>query len=300
MIDPKMVELIRFNGLPHLFGKVETELERIIGVLRWCTVEMDRRYRLLEEAKARDIDMYNQKRKRRKDAEQLPRVVILIDELADLMMMAPDQTEHTLVRLAQMSRAVGIHLVVATQRPSTDILTGLIKANFPARISFAVASGIDSRVILDGPGAETLLGKGDMLYLSPEAGAPIRLQGAFVSDKEVEGLIEYWQKEIGDGDVETSVPPWEDLLKRQVALGDRDDVLEQAIELVRLRGEASASMLQRGLRVGYPRAARLMDELEELGVVGRAQSGGRTREVLISDDDDPLEKAAEEEDDESS
>lgn len=300
MIDPKMVELIRFNGLPHLFGKVETELERIIGVLRWCTVEMDRRYRLLEEAKARDIDMYNQKKKRRKDAEQLPRVVILIDELADLMMMAPDQTEHTLVRLAQMARAVGIHLVVATQRPSTDILTGLIKANFPARISFAVASGIDSRVILDGPGAETLLGKGDMLYLSPEAGAPVRLQGAFVSDKEVEGLIQYWQKEIEIGDDETSVPPWEDLLKRQVALGDRDDVLEQAIELVRLRGEASASMLQRGLRVGYPRAARLMDELEELGVVGRAQSGGRTREVLISDDEDPLEEAAEEEDDESS
>ena len=309
MIDPKMVELIRFNGLPHLYGRVETELERIIGVLRWCTVEMDRRYRLLEEAKARDIDMYNQKKKRRKDAEQLPRVVILIDELADLMMMAPDQTEHTLVRLAQMARAVGIHLVVATQRPSTDILTGLIKANFPARIlrqarfrrgSFAVASGIDSRVILDGPGAETLLGKGDMLYLSPEAGAPVRLQGAFVSDKEVEGLIQYWQKEIEDEDVETRVPPWEDLLQRQVVLGDRDDILEQAIELVKQRGEASASMLQRGLRIGYPRAARLMDELEELGVVGRAQSGGRTREVLISDDDDPLEKAAEEEDDESS
>jgi S-DNA-T family DNA segregation ATPase FtsK/SpoIIIE len=139
-----------------------------------------------------------------------------------------------------------------------------------------------------------------MLYLSPEAGAPVRLQGAFVSDKEVEGLIQYWQKEIEDEDVETSVPPWEDLLQRQVVLGDRDDILEQAIELVRQRGEASASMLQRGLRIGYPRAARLMDELEELGVVGRAQSGGRTREVLISDDDDPLEKAAEEEDDESS
>ncbi len=300
MIDPKMVELIRFNGLPHLFGKVETELERIIGVLRWCTVEMDRRYRLLEEIKARDIDMYNQKKKRRKDAEQLPRVVILIDELADLMMMAPDQTEHTLVRLAQMARAVGIHLVVATQRPSTDIFTGLIKANFPARISFAVASGIDSRVILDGPGAETLLGNGDMLYLSPEAGAPIRLQGAYVSDREVEGLIQYWQKEVEDGDIETSVPPWEDLLQRQIALGDRDDILEQAIELVKLRGEASASMLQRGLRVGYPRAARLMDELEELGVVGRAQSGGRTREVLISEDDDPLDNAEQEEDDESS
>ncbi len=299
MIDPKMVELIRFNGLPHLFGKVETELERIIGVLRWCTVEMDRRYRLLEEAKARDIDMFNQKMKRRRDSERLPRVVILIDELADLMMMAPDQTEHTLVRLAQMARAVGIHLVVATQRPSTDILTGLIKANFPARISFAVASGVDSRVILDGAGAETLLGKGDMLYLSPEAGAPVRLQGVYVSDKEVEGLIQYWQSDLSDGDREADAAPWEDLLQRQIALGERDDILDQAIDLVRLRGEASASLLQRGLRVGYPRAARLMDELEELGVVGRAQSGGRTREVLISEDDSQ-ENAEQEKDDESS
>jgi S-DNA-T family DNA segregation ATPase FtsK/SpoIIIE len=295
MIDPKMVELIRFNGLPHLLGKVETELERITGVLRWCTIEMDRRYRLLESVRARDIVAYNRKIRNKRDAEPLPRLVIMIDELADLMMMAPDQTEHTLVRLAQMARATGIHLIVATQRPSTDILTGLIKANFPARISFAVASGIDSRVIIDGPGAETLLGRGDMLYLSPEAGAPVRLQGVMVSDREIDALIKYWQQETFEQEAEPELVPWEHLLERQAMLGDRDEVLEQAIAVVRERGEASASLLQRALRVGYPRAARLMDELEELGIVGRPQSGGKTREVLLKDDEDPLNPTAQDE-----
>jgi S-DNA-T family DNA segregation ATPase FtsK/SpoIIIE len=301
MIDPKMVELIRFNGLPHLVGKVETDLERIVGVLRWCTAEMDRRYKLLETARARDIDSYNQKIRRRGEGEKLARLVILMDELADLMMMAPDQTEHTLVRLAQMARATGIHLVVATQRPSTDILTGLIKANFPARVSFAVASSVDSRVILDTQGAETLLGQGDMLYLSPEASAPVRLQGAFVSDKEIENLIRYWQPELERAELVEEDPdqaPWEELLLRQAALEDRDEILEEAIDLVKRRGEASASMLQRALRIGYPRAARLMDELEELGVVGRAQSGGRTREVLIEEGEDPLSPATDDEIDE--
>ena len=280
MIDPKMVELVRFNGLPHLLGKVETQLERIIGVLRWCTVEMDRRYRLLEQARARDIEVFNRKAGKRKDLERLPRIVVFIDELADLMMMAPDQTERTLVRLAQMARAVGIHLVVATQRPSTDIVTGLIKANFPARLSFAVASGVDSRVILDGQGAETLLGRGDMLFLSPEASAPARLQGALVTDAEVDRLVSFWREEEGEPEAAIRRAPWEDLLTRQEASGEGDDVLQQAIELVKKSGHASASMLQRRLRIGYPRAARLMDELEELGLVGRAQSGGRTREVL--------------------
>lgn len=283
MIDPKMVELIRFNGLPHLIGKVESDLSRISGVLRWCTVEMDRRYRLLEEMKARDLNAYNARVSRRKGAEKLPRLVVMIDELADLMMMAPDQTEGTLVRLAQMARATGIHLVVATQRPSTDILTGLIKANFPARISFAVASAVDSRVILDSVGAETLLGKGDMLYLSPEAGAPIRLQGIFVDDQEIEKLIRGWQKKR---ESPADQAPWNELLEQQRELAERDDVLEQAIELVRRSGQASTSLLQRRLRIGYPRAASLMDQLEELGIVGRAQSGGRTRQVLISEDDD--------------
>ena len=285
LIDPKMVELVRFNGLPHLFGKVETELERIAGVLRWCTVEMDRRYRLLEAAKARDIDVYNRRMLRSKAGERLPRIVVMIDELADLMMLNPDQTERTLVRLAQMARATGIHLIVATQRPSTDVVTGLIKANFPARVSFAVASSVDSRVILDTQGAETLLGRGDMLFLSPEAGSPTRLQGVIVSDAEIERLVEYWREEI-ETDKTSRWAPWEEMLKRKEALGDRDHILAQAIELVRATGEASASMLQRRLRIGYPRAARLLDELEELGIIGGPQSGGRTREVLLTEDDD--------------
>ena len=281
LIDPKRVELLRFNGLPHLMGKVETDLTRIAGVLRWCTLEMDRRFKLLESASARDVAGYNRKILRRKGAEPLPRLVIMIDELADLMMLAPDQTEGALVRLAQMARATGIHLVVATQRPSTDIVTGLIKANFPARIACAVASGVDSRVILDGPGAESLLGKGDMLYLAPEAAAPVRLQGVYVSDKELEGLIGSWNSGAG----RPMLAPWEDYLVRQDALSQQDDVLERAIELVKETGQASASLLQRRLRVGYPRAARLMDELEELGLIGGATGGGRTREVLISDED---------------
>ncbi len=289
LIDPKMVELVRFNGLPHLLGKVETELDRITGVLRWCTKEMDQRYRTLEAARARDIDDYNKRLRGKRRADRMPRIVVMIDELADLMMMAPDQTERTLVRLAQMARATGIHLVLATQRPSTDILTGLIKANCPARISFATASSVDSRVILDTQGAETLLGRGDMLYLSPEAATPMRLQGVFVSDREVEALVDHWRL---TADVEPGEPleaaPWEELLEREEALQDRDEILERAIEVVKQSGEASASMLQRRLRIGYPRAARLMDELEELGVIGRAQSGGRTREVLIGKDDDPL------------
>lgn len=301
MIDPKMVELIRFNGLPHLFGKVETELTRILGVLRWCMAEMDRRYRLLEEAKVRDIEVYNRRVSRKRNAERLPRIVLMIDELADLMMMAPDQTERTLVRLAQMARATGIHLVIATQRPSTDILTGLIKANFAARISFAVASSVDSRVILDTGGAETLLGKGDMLFLSPEAGAAVRLQGAFVDDLEIERLIEYWRKEA-DEEVELQeLVPWEEMIAKDAAMEGRDEILEQAIELVKRKGEASTSLLQRNLRLGYPRAARLMDELEALGVVGRAQKGGRTREVLIGEDDDsPLPPVLSDEEDRES
>lgn len=299
LIDPKMVELVRFNGLPHLFGKVETELDRITGVLRWCMREMDNRYRTLEAARARDIDEFNKRLRGRRHAERIPRIVVMIDELADLMMMAPDQTEHTLVRLAQMARATGIHLVLATQRPSTDILTGLIKANCPARISFATASSVDSRVILDTQGAETLLGRGDMLYLSPEAASPVRLQGVFVSDREVEALVDYWRMvaQVDSGEP-LELAPWEEMLERQDALQGRDEIVERAIDLVKQTGEASASMLQRRLRIGYPRAARLMDELEELGVIGRPQSGGRTREVLIGKDDDPLRSHESDPDDE--
>lgn len=283
MIDPKMVELVRFNGLPHLYGKVETNLERILGVLRWTVAEMDRRYRLLEEMHARHIDSYNRKIRRRKGGEPLPRLVVMIDELADLMMSAPEQTEPALVRLAQLARATGIHLVVATQRPSTDVVTGLIKANFPARISFAVASSIDSRVILDSAGAETLLGHGDMLYLHPESSAPLRSQGVMVTDQEVERVITFWQHNYtqpGGGPA-----PWEKMLAEEEMLADRDGLINKAMVVVKETRRASASLLQRRLHIGYPRAARLMDELEELGVVGPSTGGGRERQVLLDDED---------------
>lgn len=287
MIDSKMVELIRFNGLPHLYGKVETNLDRIMGVLRWVVVEMEHRYRLLESAHARDLDAYNHKISRKADGKPLPRIVVLIDELADLMMSAPDQTEHNLVRLAQMARATGIHLVVATQRPSTDVVTGLIKANFPARLAFSVASGIDSRVILDYTGAETLLGRGDMLFLNPEVGNPVRAQGVMITDMEIERIISHWQKN-GDKPADDS-PPWEKLLQ-EPGEGEDDGLIEQAISIVRHSQRASASLLQRRLRVGYPRAARLLDQLEEMGIVGPSQGGGKEREILVSEDDLDEEK----------
>jgi S-DNA-T family DNA segregation ATPase FtsK/SpoIIIE len=284
MVDPKMVELVRFNGLPHLYGKVETDVERILAVLRWTVAEMDRRYKVLEATHSRNIDSYNRKVRRRKGEMTMPRIVVMIDELADLMMSAPDQTEHNLVRLAQMARATGIHLVVATQRPGVEVVTGLIKANFPARMSFMVASSVDSRVILDTVGAEALLGRGDMLFLPPDASGPQRLQGVMVSDQEVERVITFWQKNLPpSGQAEPS--PWEQMLAQEEVLADRDGLVERAIEIVRQEQRASASMLQRRLRIGYPRAARLVDELEELGVIGPAVGGGREREVLIERDE---------------
>jgi len=285
MIDSKMVELIRFNGLPHLYGKVETNIERILGVLRWVVVEMEHRYRLLEGAHTRDLETYNRRLSRKKDGVPLPRIVVLIDELADLMMSAPDQTEHNLVRLAQMARATGIHLIVATQRPSTDVVTGLIKANFPARLAFAVASGVDSRVILDTSGADSLLGRGDMLFLNPEVGNPIRAQGVMITDMEIERLIAHWQKST---EVADDAAPWEKLLIEPE--GNEDEgLMEKAVSIVRQSQRASASLLQRRLRIGYPRAARLLDRLEEMGVVGPSQGGGKERDVLLGplDEDEP-------------
>jgi S-DNA-T family DNA segregation ATPase FtsK/SpoIIIE len=288
MIDPKLVELMRFNGLPHLLGQVETEIERILAVLRWATAEMDYRYKLLEKVKARDLASYNTKIIRT-NQPTLPHIVILIDELADLMMTAPDQTEHALVRLAQKSRAVGIHLVVATQRPSTDVVTGVIKANFPTRIAFTVASSIDSRVILDTSGAETLLGKGDMLYLHPEIGTPIRSQGVMVTDKELDHVVKWWQTAIAENPIqeETKLPPWEETLSFEGENGD-DGLIDKAIEILRKDGRASASYLQRQLRIGYPRAARLIDQLEEKGIIGPSQGGGKEREILLGSDNDEI------------
>ena len=297
MLDPKMVELSRFNGLPHLLGPVETDLERIVGVLRWCTREMERRYKLLEEHSSRNIEIFNSKLGKRRKSEHLPYIVVMIDEIGDLMMSRPEETEKTLTRLAQMARAIGLHLIVATQRPSVDVITGLIKANFPVRMSFAVASGIDSRVILDTGGADTLLGQGDMLYLAQDASGPKRLQGCFISDEEVRSIVGHWKQWAEDqaksGTYEPKVGPWERGLTRREFLSETDPMLEEAIELVVSEQEASASMIQRRLGLGYPRAARIIDLLEELGVIGEQVAGGRSRQVLIAKGEDPFKEIME-------
>ncbi len=280
MIDPKRVEMRHFDPLPHLYGKVESEAERIVAVLHWLVNEMQERYRRFAQVGARHIDDYNA-RWRVGSSEYLPRVVTMIDELADLMFFAPEEAEKSICRLAQMARATGMHLVLATQRPSVDVVTGLIKANFPARIGFGVSSSTDSRVILDTVGAESLLGKGDMLYMSPESSQLVRVQGSYVSPGEVKRAIRYWLDWVRREQWEKGAPPWEDMIERE-ELTTGDDLIERAIEIVREQGSASASMLQRRMHIGYPRAARLIDDLEQLGIVGPPLSGGRPRELLDS------------------
>jgi len=300
MIDPKMVELTRFNGLPHLLGPVETDVERIKKVLQWGVGEMEARYKQLEAAHARNLDSYNAKMQRA-NLPKLPRVVILVDELADLMLSSPEETERALVRLAQKARAVGIHLIIATQRPSIDVVTGVIKANFPTRIAFTVASSVDSRVILDTGGAETLLGKGDMLFLHPEVGVPQRSQGVLVSDQELKRVISWWQAHTTQEEppkvqaamhkivVKREDSPWEEIISQQ-SESDGDEVLiDQAIELLRRTQRASASYFQRQLHISYPRAAWLIDALEERGIIGPAQGGGKNREVFLDDQDEDEE-----------
>jgi S-DNA-T family DNA segregation ATPase FtsK/SpoIIIE len=290
MIDPKRVELLGYNGVPHLFGRVESDPERVVGVLRWLVRVMEKRYERLADAGARHVDDYN-RHWRVGSSEYLPRIVVLLDELADLMFFAPEDVEHSIIRLAQMARATGIHLVIATQRPSVDVVTGLIKANFPARLGFAVTSNTDSRVILDAVGAETLLSKGDLLYMSPNASGLVRIQGSWVSDVEVARVVEHWKRWYTEEEpvlyvegVEEPFPatgeaPWE----RMLAAPDeeeRDELLRQAIGIVRAQGQASASLLQRRMHIGYPRASRLIDEMHELGIVGPQETGGRPRRVL--------------------
>ncbi len=285
LIDPKRVEMIRFNGLPHLLGSAEVEGERIIGVLRWIVGEMERRYEIFEQTSSRQLSIYNYKMKER-GLKGLPHIVVFIDELADLMAQYGAETERTLCRLAQMSRATGIHLVVATQRPSTDVITGLIKANFPARIAFAVASSTDSRVVLDTSGAETLLGNGDMLFLGSDASMPVRVQGCFVDDDETDRVVDFWQAQYPNHD---DIPPWQALLARLKVIDSSDDEIEQAIALCQKYDKVSTSLIQRKLRVGFPRAARIMEQLYALGVVEDPKTGGKTRKTYISDDEeDPL------------
>ncbi len=287
MIDPKKVELIRFNGLPHLIGNVEVEADRAVGVLRWLTAEMDRRYELFAQVGSRNLNGYNRKIARHKDKKKLPYLAVFIDELADLMHIYPGDVERTLCRLAQMARATGIHLVVATQRPSTDVITGLIKANFPARLSFSVASGMDSRVILDSVGAEQLLGKGDMLFQSPDAAAPVRAQGVFLNDSEIERIVQHWQKTLPD--FEQIPTPWDTLIAKHALLDETDQLLEQAIEIAQKRDTISTSLLQRRLRVGFPRAARIMEHLYEMGLVEDPKTGGKTRKSYVEQsEEDPF------------
>ncbi len=284
MIDPKMVELTTYNGIPHLRAPVVIELERVVGVLQWATREMDDRYRMFNKARARNVAAYN-RALLAKGEKPLPYVVIVIDELADLMMIAPDEVERAICRIAQMARATGIHLVIATQRPSVDVVTGLIKANFPARISFAVTSQVDSRVIIDGPGADKLLGRGDMLLMTPDSSKLQRLQGCFVSDKEISALVRYWK---GARTAQEPLVPeavvqqrmWEEIEESEAQAAQQDEMLPKAIALVQDQQRASISMLQRRLRIGYSRAARLIDTMEEQGIIGPAPGGSSPREVL--------------------
>ncbi|MEK9176309.1 MAG: FtsK/SpoIIIE domain-containing protein, partial [Patescibacteria group bacterium] len=282
LIDPKRVELTSYNGIPHLMVPVIVEVEKILSALKWATNEMDRRYKTFAERGVRNIDSYNELA----GFQALPYIVIFVDELADLMMFAPVEVEDTVARLAQMARATGIHLVVSTQRPSVDVITGLIKANIPCRIAFNVSSMIDSRVIIDGPGAEKLLGRGDMLYIPPDQAKPTRIQGAFVSDKEVKKLVEFLKSkspavEYTEEIVSTPYAPRGSILASAGADG-KDTMFANAVQIICEYDKASASLLQRRLSIGYSRAARILDQLEAAGIVGRSD-GSKPRDVLIKD-----------------
>ena len=271
--------------MPHLLSPVVTEIDQVVGALTWITRTMEERYRLFSKNRVRNIEDYN-KMSQRADTEELPYIVVVIDELADLMMAAPTEVERAICRIAQMARATGIHLVIATQRPSVDVVTGLIKANFPARISFAVTSQVDSRVIIDGSGAEALLGRGDMLYIAPDAARAVRVQGCYVSDDEISRLVAFWRKSSRQEDAahehDEEDYPWRDIVTRE----ERDELFDEAAELVRVNGRASASFLQRRLRIGYPRAARLMDQLEEAGVIEKVEGIHRSRQVSDAEPDE--------------
>ncbi len=279
MVDPKKVELSAYEGIPHLLTPVVTDVKKTVNALKWAVAEMERRYTLLQHATKRNIESYN-----KASSDKLPYIVFVIDEMADLMVSARNEVESLIIRLAQMSRAVGIHLVLATQRPSVDVITGLIKANVPTRIAFAVASSMDSRTILDSTGAEKLIGKGDMLFSNPQYKKPVRIQGAFLSEDEVSRVVEYirerssepqymegiTEKASGSGEVDFSDPH------------DGDELFDEAKRMVVDTGKASTSFLQRRFKIGYSRAARIMDLLEEAGVVG-PQDGAKPREILVTE-----------------
>lgn len=285
MIDPKRVELTGYNGTPHLLTPVIVEAEKILSSLKWAMGEMDRRYKIFAERGVRNIDSYNEL----SGFQALPYIIILIDELADLMAFAPVEVEDAIARLAQMARATGIHLVISTQRPSVDVITGLIKANIPCRIAFNVSSMIDSRVILDTPGAEKLLGRGDMLYIPPDQAKPTRIQGSYVSDREVKKLVDFLKTKSPEVQYTEEVTEQPITIKKagggMTSADGTDAFLDHAIQIVCQYDRASASLLQRKLSIGYSRAARILDQLEELGVVGHAE-GSKPRDVLVRNADE--------------
>lgn len=285
LIDPKVVELGIYNGIPHLLIPVVTDPSKAAAALSWAVVEMTDRYKIFSEVGAKDLASFNQKMREQGDEDQvLPQIVIIIDELADLMLVASKQVQETVQRIAQLGRAAGMHLIVATQRPSVDVITGVIKANIPARIAFAVSSGYDSKTILDTGGAEKLVGKGDMLY-SPKGGVkPIRVQGTLVSDEEVASVIDFIKEQVEEEDYSQEVM---DTINNGGSFemdDDADELLPKAIECVIDAGQASVSMLQRYFRIGYNRSARIVDQMEERGIVGPAD-GARPRKVLITEEE---------------
>lgn len=288
LVDPKRVELTPYNDIPHLLTPVIVEPEKVVSALKWSMAEMDRRYKLFAEVGVRNIEGYNEF----SGFQALPFLVIIIDELADIMLFAPSEVEEAITRLAQMARATGIHLILATQRPSVDVITGLIKANIPTRIAFNVTSMIDSRVILDTPGAEKLLGRGDMLYIPPEQSRPTRIQGAYVSDKEIKRLIDFLRKTGIEPQYTEEVTTKFKANKIGGGVGDIDgnfdDLFEDAVRVVVESDKASASLLQRRLSLGYARAARILDQLQSTGAVSPAE-GSKPRDILIKNVDEFLE-----------
>jgi DNA segregation ATPase FtsK/SpoIIIE, S-DNA-T family len=287
MVDPKRVELVGYNGIPHLLAPVIVDTDKILSALKWATQEMDRRYKQFAEVGVRNIDSFNEL----SGFQALPYIVIFIDELADLMAYAPVEVEDTICRIAQMARATGIHLVIATQRPSVDVITGLIKANIPCRIAFNVSSMIDSRVIIDMPGAEKMLGRGDMLYIPPDQAKPSRIQGTFVSENEVQKLVNFLKSKnapVQYTEDVTNLPPssWKKGSPIGTAGEDgKDQLFEDAVRTVCQYDRASASLLQRRLSIGYARAARILDQLEQSGIVGPGE-GSKPRDVLVRNADE--------------
>lgn len=284
MVDPKVVELGIYNGIAHLLIPVVTEPKKAAGALNWAVIEMNNRYKLFAENNVRDLNGYNELIRERGEGEALPQIVIIIDELADLMMVAPSEVEDSICRLAQMARAAGMHLVIATQRPSVNVITGVIKANIPSRISFAVSSQIDSRTILDMAGAEKLLGRGDMLFYPIGQPKPLRVQGSFISDKEVERVVAHiksLQSAQYDDDIMQKINSQTAAEPTKQNTNSDDDLLPQAIEMVLELGQASASLIQRKFKVGYSRAARILDQMESWGIVGTSD-GSKPRQILVT------------------